>query len=73
MNTVHWPPKAARQLRKLDRRHQCEIRDDVGSLAAMPDCRNVKALIHHPYGYRLRVGNYRFCSIGTAASSRFKR
>ena len=25
----------------------------------MPDCQNVKALAHHEYGYRLRVGNYR--------------
>ena len=25
----------------------------------MPDVQNVKALAHHHYGYRLRVGNYR--------------
>jgi len=25
----------------------------------MPACQNVKALIGHRYGYRLRVGNYR--------------
>jgi mRNA-degrading endonuclease RelE of RelBE toxin-antitoxin system len=25
----------------------------------MPDVNNVKALIHHEYGYRLRVGDYR--------------
>jgi mRNA-degrading endonuclease RelE of RelBE toxin-antitoxin system len=31
----------------------------VGGLAAMPECQNVKALVEHQYGYRLRVGNYR--------------
>ena len=25
----------------------------------MPNVQNVKALAHHPYGYRLQVGNYR--------------
>ena len=25
----------------------------------MPDVQNVKALVHHAYGYRLRVGHYR--------------
>ena len=25
----------------------------------MPNVQNVKALAHHQYGYRLRVGNYR--------------
>lgn len=59
MNTIHWAPKAAKQLRKLDRQHQVVIRDGVGALAAMPDCQNVKALTNHQYGYRLRVGNHR--------------
>lgn len=25
----------------------------------MPACQNVKALTHHEYGYRLRIGNFR--------------
>ena len=25
----------------------------------MPNVQNVKAIAHHQYGYRLRVGNYR--------------
>ena len=29
------------------------------TLKAMPACRNIKALTNRPYGYRLRVGNYR--------------
>jgi mRNA interferase RelE/StbE len=31
-------------------------------LADMPNCsgsQNIKALTNHPYGYRLRIGNYR--------------
>lgn len=31
----------------------------MDDLARMPDCRNVKALVAHEFGYRLRVGNYR--------------
>lgn len=58
-STIHWTPKAAKQLRKLDLHYQVAIRDGVGTLSAMPGCHNVKALVNHSYGYRLRVGNYR--------------
>ncbi|QDQ85794.1 type II toxin-antitoxin system RelE family toxin [Paraburkholderia megapolitana] len=59
MNSIGWTPKAAKQLRKLDRQHQVAIRDRVNTLTTMPDCQNVKALTSHNYGYRLRVGDYR--------------
>lgn len=59
MNAIHWTLKAARQLRKLGRQQQATIRDGVETLKAMPACRNIKALTNRPYGYRLRVGNYR--------------
>lgn len=59
MTAINWTQKAVKQLRKLDRQYQIEIRDGVGTLAAMPDCRNVKSLANHQYGYRLRVGDYR--------------
>lgn len=52
-------PKAARQLRKLDKQMQGPIRDAVTRLAMMPDCQNVKALTNHLSGYRLRTGNCR--------------
>ncbi|QCP49655.1 type II toxin-antitoxin system RelE/ParE family toxin [Trinickia violacea] len=58
MNAINWTPKAAKQLRKLDRQHQVAIRDGVNTLASMPECQNVKVLTNHEYGYRLRVGNY---------------
>jgi mRNA-degrading endonuclease RelE of RelBE toxin-antitoxin system len=48
-----------KQLRKLDRQHNADIRQAVDDLVRMPDCRNVKALVAHEFGYRLRVGNYR--------------
>jgi mRNA-degrading endonuclease RelE of RelBE toxin-antitoxin system len=38
---------------------QRQIVDAVTKLELMPNCSNVKALSNHPYGYRLRVGNYR--------------
>ncbi|MEO9387098.1 MULTISPECIES: type II toxin-antitoxin system RelE family toxin [Chromobacterium] len=59
MNSISWTLKAAKQLRKLDKQDQQAIVGAVGGLTAMPDCRNIKALSNHEYGYRLRVGNYR--------------
>jgi mRNA interferase RelE/StbE len=59
MNRINWTRKAVKQLLKLDRPVQAQIRDAVGELDGMPDCTNVKALTNHEYGYRLRVGNYR--------------
>jgi mRNA-degrading endonuclease RelE of RelBE toxin-antitoxin system len=59
VNAIKWTPRAAKQLRKLDRHVQVQISEAVGALAAMPATANVKALTNHEYGYRLRVGNYR--------------
>lgn len=59
MNRIEWTNKALQQLRKIDRQAGAEIRQAVGELASMPECRNVKALANHQYGYRLRVGHYR--------------
>ena len=59
MNTIKWTRKAVKQLLKLHTLHQVQIRDAVALLGAMPDVSNVKALTHHEFGYRLRVGNYR--------------
>lgn len=60
MNVIEWKPKAAKQLLKLDHQARVQIRDDVGSkLVVFPFGSGVKALLNHPYGYRLRVGNYR--------------
>lgn len=60
MNSIQWKPKAVKQLLKLDRQAQVQIRDDVGAkLGALPFGSSVKALTDHACGYRLRVGNYR--------------
>lgn len=59
MNEIRWTPKAAKQLRKIDRQWQGSIRDAVTELANMPVCQNVKALTDHVYGYRMRIGQYR--------------
>lgn len=60
MNTINWQPKALRQLRKIDVHAGKQIRTAVSSeLVDLALARNVKALTHHEYGYRLRVGNYR--------------
>ncbi|WP_175972127.1 type II toxin-antitoxin system RelE family toxin [Burkholderia sp. BCC0322] len=58
MNSIKWTPKAAKQLRKLDRQNQVMIRDSVITLETMPNCQNVKSLTNHQSGYRLRIGNY---------------
>ena len=60
VNAINWHPKALRQLRKLDAQVNEQVRGAVTSeLADMSTARNVKALVKHEYGYRLRVGSYR--------------
>lgn len=60
MNSIQWAPRAARQLRKLPRPAQVDIRDAVQEkLPRFPQCSGIKALADHAAGYRLRVGNYR--------------
>ncbi|PHN21348.1 type II toxin-antitoxin system RelE family toxin [Pseudomonas sp. ICMP 561] len=59
MNTITWTRKAVKQLLKLHTPHQVQIRDAVTMLTVMPDVANVKMLVRHEHGYRLRVGNYR--------------
>ncbi|MCI8213006.1 cytotoxic translational repressor of toxin-antitoxin stability system [Pseudomonas sp. S25] len=59
MNTINWTRKAVKQLLKLHTLHQLQIRDAVTRLTVMPDVPNVKMLVRHEHGYRLRVGDYR--------------
>lgn len=60
MNRIEWQPKALKQLRKIDAQHSFAIRQGVSAeLVDLSVARNVKALVNHLYGYRLRVGNYR--------------
>ena len=59
MNRIAWHQKALRQLRKLATADNQEVRRAVGNLTDMPECRNVKSLMNHEHGYRLRVGRYR--------------
>ena len=60
MKEIKWRKKALRQLRKIkDAQIRSTIKNDVGALTAVPDCRNVKRLVNHQYDYRLRVGNWR--------------
>ena len=60
MNAINWQPKALRQLRKLDAHAGKQIRLAVSSeLLDLSKARNVKALVNHAYGYRLRVGSHR--------------
>ena len=59
MNTIHWSRKAVKQLRKLNKDDQPRIYDSVQILTHMPNVQNVKTLVKHSCGYRLRVRNYR--------------
>jgi len=60
VNSILWTPKAAKDLRKLPRQVQVDIRDTVQEkLPHFPKCSGVKALTNHSHGYRLRVGDYR--------------
>ena len=70
MNAIDWQPKALRQLRKVDGLAGKQIRAAVSTeLLDLSKARNVKALTHHEYGYRLRVGNYRVFSTLTVLSA----
>lgn len=59
MNVITWTPRAAKQLRKLDAHSRAPIYSAIQELVEMPGCQNVKRLMNHEYGYRLRVGQYR--------------
>jgi len=59
MIKIIWLPKSLKQLRKIDRQDNTNIRRSVNELMAMPHCQNINALKNHTNGYRLRVGRYR--------------
>lgn len=59
MNTINWSRKAVKQLRKINKADQPKLYDAAQALVHMPNVQNIKALINHQSGYRLRVGNYR--------------
>lgn len=59
MNPIKYMTKAIKQLSKLPQKDSRRIVLACKELASMPDCKNVKALINHQYGYRLRIGGYR--------------
>lgn len=55
-----WQPQALRQLRKLQAGDNLLVRTAVQrELADLSASRQVKALVGHEYGYRLRVGRWR--------------
>jgi mRNA-degrading endonuclease RelE of RelBE toxin-antitoxin system len=56
---ILWERKAIRQMRRIPQQDRSPIFEKVRGLARWPDCPNVKALKHHEYQYRLRVGRYR--------------
>ena len=57
---IVWQPKAIKQLKKLGNQQASErIVQAVKSLADYPTVSGLKALTHHEYTHRLRVGEYR--------------
>ena len=60
MYDIEWLPKAYKQFRKIkDQKKADFIYDTIGTLQNWPDCKNVRALVNHKYGYRLRIGEWR--------------
>ncbi|MBM9536306.1 hypothetical protein JWG43_04400 [Desulfobulbus alkaliphilus] len=50
--------EAFRQLRKIKDTHASKrIYQEAQNLAHFPECKNIKRLVNHRYGYRLRVGD----------------
>ena len=59
-NAILWQPRALRQLRKVPPTDAYRIRCAVGAeLSDLSKSRQIKALVGHEYGYRLRVGRWR--------------
>jgi mRNA interferase RelE/StbE len=46
-------------LQKIPMKYCIAITDATRTLANYPNCKNVKPLNNHIYGFRLRVGRYR--------------
>lgn len=60
MMKVIWQPKALKQLKKAgDQIIQERILVAARGLGEFPNVPNIKKLMNHEYGYRLRVGNWR--------------
>lgn len=59
MNAIHWTHRAQKQLRKIDVQYRAHIMAAIATLVHMPNVPHVRALVHHQYGYRLRVGHFR--------------
>lgn len=47
MNSIQWTRKAVKQLLRLQREHQVQVRDAISLLADMPDVAQVRALTGH--------------------------
>lgn len=56
---VEWKRKAVKQLTKVHQQQQGKILDAVTKLENSETWGDVKKLVNHDYGYRLRVGDYR--------------
>ncbi len=57
---INWQPKARKQVSKIaERTARMAIAEAVESLRQWPNCSQVKALVNHAYGYRLRAGRFR--------------
>jgi mRNA-degrading endonuclease RelE of RelBE toxin-antitoxin system len=58
-NEIIYMPRATKQLLRLQKNDQYKIVEACETLFDFPYCQHVKALVNHPYPYRLRVGNFR--------------
>lgn len=56
---IEWKRKALKQITTIPATDRKRITLAVRGLYNFPNVKNIKALTHHPYDYRLRVGRYR--------------
>ncbi|MCO8163672.1 type II toxin-antitoxin system RelE/ParE family toxin [Pseudomonas sp. 21LCFQ010] len=59
MSKINWTRRALKQLGKINKSDQSRIFEAAQALAYMPNVQNIKRLMNHQYGYRLRIGRYR--------------
>ncbi|WMD18162.1 type II toxin-antitoxin system RelE/ParE family toxin [Achromobacter seleniivolatilans] len=59
MFSINWAKRAVRQWLKIPKTDRNRITAEVAKLKSFPHTPNIRALVNHEFGYRLRVGQYR--------------
>ncbi|MEN5164849.1 type II toxin-antitoxin system RelE/ParE family toxin [Achromobacter kerstersii] len=59
MFCINWAKKAVKQWLRLPTNDRLRVATEISKLERFPEASNIRALVNHQFGYRLRVGQYR--------------